>query len=224
MPPRSKLFASSLGTKILVAVTGLALFLYLILHLAGNLMVFAGSAVFNEYSHALISNPLVVPVEIGLLLVFLVHIFKAVRMTIDSRRARPVAYTRKAWAGGRSRKSLASATMIVTGILLALFVVIHVKSFKFGSYYQVAGTEIRDLYRLELEQFSNPWIVAFYVVCMVVVGFHLWHGVSSAFQSLGVDHPGYTPRIVLAGKLMAIVIGGGFLIIPLFVYFAGGRP
>ena len=155
---------------------------------------------------------------------FLVHIFKAVRMTIDSRRARPVAYTRKKWAGGRSRKSLASATMIVTGILLALFVVIHVKSFKFGSYYQVAGTEIRDLYRLELEQFSNPWIVAFYVVCMVVVGFHLWHGVSSAFQSLGADHPAYTPRIVLAGKLMAIVIGGGFLIIPLFVYFAGGRP
>ncbi len=224
MPPRSKFFASSLGTKILVAVTGLALFLYLILHLAGNLMVFAGSAVFNEYSHALISNPLVVPVEIGLLLVFLVHIFKAVRMTIDSRRARPVAYARTEWAGGRSRKSLASATMIVTGILLALFVVVHVKSFKFGSYYQVAGTEIRDLYRLELEQFSNPWIVAFYVVCMVVVGFHLWHGVSSAFQSLGADHPTYTPRIVLAGKLMAIVIGGGFLIIPLFVYFAGGRP
>ena len=98
-----RVFSSSVGTKLLIGLTGLALFAYLLLHLAGNLLVFAGQETFNEYSHRLISNPLVVPIEIGLLLIFLLHIYKTVRMWIGNQAARPVAYQKKAWAGHTSR-------------------------------------------------------------------------------------------------------------------------
>ena len=222
MTPRLKVLASSIGTKLLMSVTGLALVLYLTLHLAGNLLVFFGPVVFNEYSHALVSNPLVVPAEIGLLAIFLLHVYRAVAMWIDNQRARPVKYVRKEWAGGASRKSLASSTMILTGAIMLLFVIVHVRTFKYGPEYSVAGSEVRDLYRLEAENFSHPITVLLYVLAVTLVGFHLWHGFSSSFQSLGADHPRYTPRIRLIGKLLAIVIAGGFVVIPLWVYFSGG--
>jgi succinate dehydrogenase / fumarate reductase cytochrome b subunit len=82
---------------------------------------------------------------------------------------------------------------------------------------------VRDLYRLEMENFSNPGLVFFYVLSMVVVGGHLWHGVSSGFQSLGADHPKWTPRILLAGKLAAVLIAGGFVFIAIWAYLTGGR-
>jgi succinate dehydrogenase cytochrome b subunit len=223
MPPRPKVFTSSIGSKILIAVTGLCLFLYLILHLAGNLLVFAGPTIFNGYSHQLISNPLLVPVEILLLAVFLLHIYKVVRMWVANRGARPVAYARKEWAGHTSRKSFSSATMILSGAIILLFVVLHVRMFKYGPEYSVPGTNIRDLYRLEMEIFSNPITVAFYVLCLLVVGSHLWHGISSAFQSLGVDHPRYTPWIRAAGQILALIIAAGFIVIPIWVYLVGSR-
>src|SRR5687767_8626720 len=100
MPSRiGRAFSSSVGTKLLIGLTGLALFFYLILHLAGNALVFAGPEIFNEYSHALISNPLIVPIEIGLAAIFLLHIYKTVRMWIANQQARPVKYGAKAWAG-----------------------------------------------------------------------------------------------------------------------------
>lgn len=224
MTRRAKVFSSSIGTKLVIALTGIGLFLYLILHLAGNVLVFFGPRVFNQYSHTLISNPLVVPVEIGLLIIFLIHIFKTVTMWLANQRARPVSYERKAWAGGASRKTVASTTMIVTGVIILLFVVIHVRTFKYGAEYFVADSGIRDLYRLEAENFSSPLAVLFYIVAVMLVGFHLWHGVASAFQSLGADHHRYTPAILWIGKLFAVIIAAGFIIIPLWVHFSGGRP
>src|SRR5687767_14089448 len=91
--------SSSVGTKLLIGITGLLLFLYLILHIAGNALVFLGPDIFNEYSHALISNPLVPIIEIGLLVIFLIHIYKTVRMLVANRQARPVRYTQKKYAG-----------------------------------------------------------------------------------------------------------------------------
>jgi succinate dehydrogenase / fumarate reductase cytochrome b subunit len=223
MTPRVKVLASSIGTKLIIGVTGILLFLYLILHLAGNALVFLGPGVFNEYSHWLLSNPLVVPIEIGLLLVFLIHIYKTVTMWVSNRGARPVKYERKEWAGAPSRKNAASSSMILTGVLLFVFVMVHVKTFKYGPHYEVAGQpDVRDLYRLELENFSRPLAVGAYMICMILVGFHLWHGFASAFQSLGIDHPRYTPAIRTVGKFFAIVIAGGFLIIPIWVYLYGG--
>jgi succinate dehydrogenase / fumarate reductase, cytochrome b subunit len=222
MPPRfGRVFSSSVGTKLLIGLTGLALFAYLVLHLAGNAMIFLGRETFNKYSHFLISNPLIVPVEIGLLLIFLLHVYKAITMWIGNKAARPVGYQKKAWAGHASRKSLASSTMIASGVITLLFVLVHVKQFKYGTFYLAAGTDkVRDLYRTEIEVFQHPLWVAFYVLCTLVVGLHLRHGISSAFQSLGLEHPRYTRRIVGLGILLAIVIGGGLAMIPVWVYLS----
>jgi succinate dehydrogenase / fumarate reductase cytochrome b subunit len=213
-----RVFSSSVGTKLLIGATGLLLFAYLILHLAGNLMVFAGQETFNHYAHMLVSNPLVVPAEIALLLLFLVHIFKAVRMWAANRAARPVPYEEKGWAGYTSRKSVASTTMIWTGLAILAFVVVHVAHIKYGAWYQIGDPPMRDLYRTEVEVFASPAWTGIYVVCMALIGFHLRHGISSAFQSLGVSHPIYTKRLVAAGTVMAILIAGGFAIIPIWVY------
>ncbi len=214
-----RVFSSSVGTKLLIGLTGLALFVYLILHLAGNLLILAGQDTFNEYAHRLISNPLVVPVEIGLLLIFLLHVYKAVTMWLGNQAARPVRYEKKAWADYKSRKSLSSTTMIYSGLVIFLFVIVHLKQFKFGALYQIGDPPIRDLYRTEVEVFSAPIWVAIYVICVLLVGLHLRHGISSAFQSIGVDHPVYTRRLLVWGTVLAIVIGVGFAVIPLWVFF-----
>lgn len=213
-----RVFSSSVGTKILIGATGLLLFVYLLVHLVGNLMVFAGQETFNHYAHTLISNPLVVPAEIGLALIFLLHIAKAVMMWTKNRAARPVAYEEKAWAGYKSRKSVGSTTMIWTGLATLVFVVIHLAHIKYGVWYQIGDPPVRDLYRTEVEVFSSPIWVAVYVAAMLLIGFHLRHGISSAFQSLGVSHPVYTKRIVMAGTILAVLIAGGFAIIPIWVY------
>jgi succinate dehydrogenase / fumarate reductase, cytochrome b subunit len=212
---------SSVGTKILIGVTGFALFLYLILHIIGNALVFLGPETFNEYSHALISNPLVPIIEIGLLGILLIHIYKTVRMVLANQKARPVAYARKKSPGKPSRKSLASSTMILSGLWLLLFIIIHVRTFKYGPEYATASG-VRDLYRLEMENFSNPLTVVLYALSMIVVGSHLWHGVASAFQSLGADHPRWTPRIRLVGQVSAVVIAAGFIVIAVWAYLTGG--
>lgn len=218
---RLRVFASSVGTKIVIGVTGFLLFLYLILHIAGNLLVFLGRDTFNEYSHTLISNPLVPLIEIGLLLIFLIHIYKTVRMVFANRKARPVGYVQKKHAGPPSRKTLASSTMIFSGLWLLVFVGIHVRTFKYGPEYETASG-VRDLYRLEMENFGDPLTVGFYVLSMIIVGSHLWHGVASAFQSLGADHPQLTPRLLVVGKVSAVTIAGGFIAIALWAYFSGG--
>jgi succinate dehydrogenase / fumarate reductase cytochrome b subunit len=219
-PKLSRVFSSSVGTKLLVGLTGLALFLYMLLHLAGNAIIFFGPENFNAYSHTLISNPLILPAEIGLLLVFVVHIYKTVRMYLANQAARPVAYQKKEWAGHTSRKTFASSTMIASGLILLVFVVIHVKQFKFGTFYLTQGSDaIRDLYRTEIEIFQQPGWVLLYVVATLLVGLHMRHGIASAFQSLGVDHPRYTRHLTRLALVLAILIGGGLAVIPVWVYF-----
>lgn len=214
-----RVLSSSVGTKLLIGLTGLALFAYLILHLIGNALIFAGPETFNEYSHVLISNPLILPVEIGLAAIFLLHVYKAVANYVGNRVARPIRYERTAYAGHTSRKSVASSTMIWSGLVLLLFVVVHVKQFKYGSWYETIGdAPIRDLARTELEVFSRPLWVAFYVAGTLIVGLHLRHGIASGFQSLGFDHPVYTRRLTTLGILFAIVIGGGLAVIPIWVF------
>jgi len=213
-----RVFSSSVGTKLLVGLTGLFLVVYLLLHLAGNLLVFAGQETFNGYAHTLISNPLVVPAEIGLAGVFLLHVYKTLAMWLRNRGARPVGYQKKTWAGHTSRKSLSSTTMIWTGLITLLFVGVHLQQFKFGAWYQIGDPPIRDLYRTETEVFTSPLWAGVYVFCVVLIGFHLRHGISSAFQSLGVDHPVYTKRLVAGGTILAVLIAAGFAVIPIWVY------
>ena len=222
MASRTGTLSTSVGTKIVIGITGIALFLYLLIHIAGNLVVFLGPAAFNKYAYTLEGNPFLPIVEIGLLLVFLIHIYKTIRMFIGNQSTRPVRYATKKYAGPPSRKTFASSTMIVSGLWLLAFLILHVKTFRFGVEQEwPAGG--RDLYLLEMQAFTNPLIVGFYVVSMVVVGSHLWHGVSSAFQSLGIDQPAWTRFILPAGKTIAVLIAGGFIVIALWAHFTGVR-
>jgi succinate dehydrogenase / fumarate reductase cytochrome b subunit len=221
MPSRfRRVFTSTVGAKLLMGLTGLALFAYMLLHLAGNAIVLAGPELFNAYSHTLISNPLILPIEIGLLGIFLLHIYKAISLLMANTAARPVRYAKKKRAHHTSRKSFASSTMIGSGLFVLFFVIVHVKQFKFGTWYQVAGEgAVRDLYRTEMEVFQNPLWVAFYVAGTLLVGLHLRHGIASGFQSLGLDHPVYTRRLTVIGIVLAAVIGVGLALIPLWAYF-----
>jgi succinate dehydrogenase / fumarate reductase cytochrome b subunit len=220
--PRPGIFSSSVGTKLLIGATGLFLFIYLIVHIGGNLMVFLGPEAFNEYAHTLASNPLIKFIEVILVMGFLVHIFKTIQMSVKNRQARPVGYVQRKPAGPPSRKSLASTTMIVSGLWLLVFLVLHVRAFKFMPMFEYSdGTP--DLYRLEMDTLRNPLVAWFYVLSMVIVGSHLWHGVSSAIQSLGFDHPKATPSILAAGRVMAVVIAGAFIAIALWAHYVAGR-
>lgn len=222
MPPSRAFWSSSVGSKVLIALSGLSLVGFLIAHLAGNLLVFVSPDTFNTYGDKLIHNPLLIPAELGLAALFLLHVGKTVALFMGSRESRPVGYARKRRAGHTSRKSWASTTMILTGTFLFVFVLLHLATFKYGPHYDsLTHPGTRDLYRLTVEIFTRPGWVAFYVVGMVIVGFHLWHGVSSAFQSMGVDAPGLGTKIRMAGWVLAVVVATGFLSIPVWIYFGG---
>ena len=153
-------------------------------------MVFLGPAAFNKYAYTLESNPLLPVIEIGaaadLRHPHLQDGADVPRQPAARGRSR---YAKKKRAGRTSRKTFASSTMIVSGLWLLVFIVIHVKAFRRTAPSTQWPAGGRDLYRLEMENFANPLMVGFYVLSMVVVGSHLWHGISSAFQSLGVDQP-----------------------------------
>ena len=224
MSSRSGIFSSTVGQKVVIGLTGFLLFLYLLIHIAGNLVVFLGPEAFNRYAYVMeYGNPLLPAIEVGLLIVVLIHIFKTVRMFLGNQQARPVKYAMKRPAGKPSRKSFASSTMIITGLWLLVFLLIHVKAFRFSPEYEwPAGG--RDLYRQEMEALSNPIVVAFYVLSMAVVGSHLWHGIASSVQSLGFDHPVWTPRVLNAAKVLAFLVATGFMVIAVWVYLQqGGR-
>ena len=205
--------------KLLIGVTGLALFMFLVTHIAGNALIFLGADAFNTYSHTLTSNPLIPVIEIGLLLIFLVHVYKTVTMFLANQQARPVKYVMKKSQGTPSRRTFASQTMIVSGLWLLIFVVIHLKTFKYGAELQDGRRRPRSLSTADCEYFRSPFAVVFYLVSMMVVGSHVWHGSASAFQSLGLDSPRWTPRIRAFTKVAAAVIAGGFIVIVLWVHF-----
>ena len=211
-----------MGQKLVIGITGFLLFLYLLIHIAGNLIVFLGPQAFNRYAYVMeYGNPLLPAIELGLLLVALIHIYKTVRMFIGNQEKRPVNYDMKKRAGKPSRKNFASSTMIASGLLLLVFLLIHVKTFRFSPEYEwPAGG--RDLYRQELEALQNPLVVGFYLLAMAAVGSHLWHGIASSLQSLGVDHPVWTPRILGAAKLIAFLIAGSFMVIAVWAYLQQG--
>ncbi|RMF70225.1 MAG: succinate dehydrogenase [Calditrichaeota bacterium] len=216
---------SSVGKKIIMAITGLAMVIFLIEHLSGNLLLFDKNPdPFNKYSHFLISfGDLLVVAELILLAFLIFHMISAISITLGKRKARPIGYVKHANAGGPSKKNISSTTMIYTGLLIFVFLAIHLKTFKYGPHYTtvVDGVEMRDLHKLVVEVFQKPGYVAWYVIAMVFLGFHLRHGFWSAFQSLGVNHPRYTPVIYSVGIILAVVLAVGFLGIPIWIFFRG---
>lgn len=207
-----RFISSSIGKKMLAGATGLLLCGFLITHLAGNLLIFKGADAFNRYAGLLEANPFILPAEALLAAFFLLHVALALRAQWENRRARPSRYENKQMEGGRTP---GSATMLLSGIVTAAFLVIHVRTFKFGD--KSAG-----LYRLVVSSFGSPYYSFFYVVAMAGLGLHLSHGFQSAFQTFGVNHPKFTPWIKAAGLVFAAAMSLGFASIPVWAYFRLG--
>lgn len=222
-------FWSTVARKILLAITGLGLSLFVVGHLAGNLLLFVSPEAFNSYSNHLISlGPFLVVIELALLAVFLIHIFTAVLTTWKNWKSRENRYAVTGSRGGPSRMTLASKTMIWSGLVILVFLVVHIVTLKYGPGMEqgyvttIDGEQVRDLYRLVVELFANPLYTLFYVVSMAFLGFHLSHGLWSAVQSLGGFHRRLTPIIYGFGFAAAVAFGVGFLVIPVWFYFGGG--
>lgn len=224
----ASLLWSTVAKKFLMALTGLALFLFICGHLAGNLLLFVSPEAFNRYSHRLISmGGVLYAVEILLLALFLLHVYTALVVTWNNWKARPARYAQTASRGEPSRLNLSSRTMIWSGVVILVFTVIHLITFKYGPgiaegyVVYLDGEPVRDLYRLVAESFRSPLYSGWYVAAMIVLGLHLRHGFWSAVQSLGLHHPRWTPVIYSVGVAAAILLGFGFLFIPVW-FFLGG--
>lgn len=203
----ARVLNSSIGKKQLVAVTGLLLVGFLFTHLAGNLLMLKSAEAFNDYSAYLLSHPLILAAEIGLAGLFLAHVVWGLRVSWENRRARPVRYELHAAAGGRT---WGSATMKYTGLFTLVFLLIHVYTFR------LSHPEDMELFDWVIYNFQKPWYMGFYVLAMLFLGLHLSHGFKSAFHTLGVNHPKYTPWINAAGVAIAALLTAGFGMLPVW--------
>lgn len=200
---------ASIFKKALMALTGLIWFVFLILHLSGNLLLWAGPETFNSYAHTLVSNPLIIPAEICLVLFLIVHVGSAWRVTNENNEARPQQYMTKVLSSGSS--TLASRTMYYGGLIILVFLIIHVWMFKFGD-----QSGDKGLWGLVVRSFHNPLVALWYVVAMIPLGLHLSHGIASAFQTLGVLQPHWRQAFKKAGQVVGWVIAAGFILLPLW--------
>ena len=207
---------SSIGKKQAMALTGLGLCAFLVVHMSGNFLLFAGPEKFNGYANYLEHHPLLIPAEIGLALLFLVHIVLAARVTLENRRARPVRYAVQHSEGGRS---FASSTMWISGAVTLVFLILHLKHFKFGGEAKTA-----NLHLLVVTTFhSVPYVVG-YVAAVSILGLHVGHGVQSAFRTLGIDHPRFNPLIRWGSCLFGVYIAVGYASLPIWAYLATRSP
>lgn len=218
------LFSSSLGRKLMMALTGLFLITFLAVHLAGNLQLLKddGGIAFNKYAEFMSTNPLIQVVSKLNFAFIIIHALWALLLTRKNAKARgPVGY---AVSSGKS-SHWTSRNMGVLGTVLLVFIVIHLKDFwasmHFGGVEMVDydGQPYRDIYSLVNEWFHKSWYVALYVVSMAAVGFHLYHGFASAFQTLGLNHLKYNGVIEVVGKSFAVIVSILFAIIPVVMYF-----
>jgi succinate dehydrogenase / fumarate reductase cytochrome b subunit len=202
--------SSSIGKKMLMALTGLFFCVFLFTHLIGNLMIYGGKTAFNTYSVKLHTLGFLINIiEMGLLLCAIVHVSLGIILYYQNWRARPVGYVKNKNAGGRT---LSSATMPYTGLYLLIFVIIHLINFHFSN-----RTEDGGIYQVVSSMFSNPAYAVYYLFSMIVAAFHIKHGIWSAFQTLGINHPKYMPLIKNVSFMFSIITAIGFGSIPLFL-------
>lgn len=185
----ARLWQSSLGKKYVMAITGLGLYIFVIIHMIGNLQVFFGPTRINEYAHTLKANPaLLWTARLGLLVIALLHVTAALSLAYANRKARPINYA----VGKPVASTFAQRTIVVSGLILLAFILFHLAHFTLGyvnaQYLQFQDplTGYQDVRRMMIEGFSNPLVVLFYIVSMGLLLLHLSHGVSSTFQSLGL--------------------------------------
>lgn len=212
-------FGSSVGKKYLMGLSGLIWAGFIFVHMLGNMLILVSPDMYNAYGHAIVSNkPLLFATEAALVGALVIHVVCAVLLTKGNREARSSRYAVN--PNGEKAPAFASQWMAVHGSIILVFIISHLITFKFGAYYEttVNGIVMRDLAKLIFEVFQNPGAFAWYIVALILLGFHLTHGVRSIFQSFGLLHPAYQPMIQKAGVIYAVVVAGGFIAQPVFVF------
>jgi succinate dehydrogenase / fumarate reductase cytochrome b subunit len=205
----SATLGSSVGKKLLMALTGLAFIGFLAAHMAGNFTIYGGKAAFNGYAEKLQSlGPVLHFFRAGLITFALVHILTGLYLFLLNRKARPVSYNMHTSAGGRT---LSSRTMPYTGILILAFVVFHLFHFTFVD---KTATTIFDIVTAA---FKQPAYMLLYAALMGVVAFHVRHGFWSAFQTLGANHPKYMPAVSIVSVAAGVVVALGFGLLPIVI-------
>jgi succinate dehydrogenase / fumarate reductase cytochrome b subunit len=221
----SNVFTYSIGRKLIMALMGLFLCAFLIVHLGINLsLIFCDTTeTFNKAAHFMATNPVIKIMEIGLFGGILLHMLFAAILTVKNWFARPVGYS----VGNNQQLSFFSKYMVHTAVIVTIFIVLHLFDFyvkaKFlGEVTSVTyenGETYHDLGSMVIERFQIGWVVIFYLVALFGLGFHLIHGFQSAFQTMGLNHPVYTPIIKGIGYVYAVAVTLGFMAIPVIVYY-----
>ncbi|MEE9437384.1 MAG: succinate dehydrogenase cytochrome b subunit [Saprospiraceae bacterium] len=204
---------SSIGRKVIMSLTGLFLIAFLKVHLIGNLQLLVndGGESFNTYAKFMTTNPLIKFISWGLYLLILLHAVVGIMIYLKNRKAKGVKYTGKQSAD----VTWASKNMALLGTLILAFILIHMGDFWWKMH---NGVNV-NLYEKVSTTFSNPIFVGFYVLAMIVLALHLWHGFKSAFQTLGLNHSKYNPIISFIGKAYSIIVPLAYAIIPIYFYF-----
>lgn len=212
------LIQSSIGRKMIMGVCGGVWALFVFGHMAGNMLILVSAEMYNKYGHAIVSNkPLLYGTEAILLGTVVFHVFLGIMLSLKNKSARSQKYAMI--PSGEKKATTASRTMIYHGSILLFFIVYHLITFKYGTEYLITydGVEMRDLHRLVIEVFQSPAYVIGYIICLLLLGWHLSHGVSSLFQTLGLNHPKYNPKVKLASCIYSVVVSAGFISQPLYV-------
>jgi len=224
----TNIFGSTLGKKYVMAISGGAMFMFVVGHLVGNLQIFLGPEAINRYGHFLQSNVEIIwPARISMLAMIALHLWSAIALALENRAARPVPYAN--WQP--TAASYASRTMIWSGFIVAAFIIYHLLHYTVmvqainltgQDFHALTDAEGRhDIYKMVMVGFSNPFVSLFYVIAIGLLCLHLSHGVSAMFQSLGLKNHQYGPLLDPAAKIVAVLIFLGYVSIPIFCYLKG---
>ena len=223
------IFRTSIFRKQIVAVTGMAMVFFVVAHLAGNFLLFSGPEKFNHYAEMLVSLGEVLWImRLGLITALALHVYFTILLVMENRAAREGRYAVQSDFG---ETSFAKKTMILSGLLVFFFLLLHLYNFTLGdkvgeaSYIYADNGELvlfngeksHGLYGLVWMTFANPMYALIYVVSVSCVGMHLSHGIQSIFQTCGVYHERYMPRIRTLSAVAGLLVGLGFSLIPIYV-------
>jgi succinate dehydrogenase / fumarate reductase, cytochrome b subunit len=210
--------SGTIGRKILMSITGLFLISFLLVHLAGNFLLLSSDegAAFLEYAHFMKTNPLIKAMEFVLFGGIILHVVIAIINTIKNKKARPQGY---AYNKPSENSSWFSRNMGVSGSIVFIFLVVHLRTFFVPHKLHLLEPRESNVYLETITAFQSELYVGFYVLAMILLGFHLVHGFASAFQTLGLRHPKYTPLIKWVGIAFSVLISGLFALIPIAMYF-----
>ena len=222
LPPGSlRFWQTTVGKKAIMAVTGVILFGFVVGHLLGNLQIFLGPAKLNHYAMTLRSLPaLVWGTRIALLIAVFLHIWSSFQLWLLQREARPVQYVKKT----NLNSTYASRVMYWSGPIILAFIIFHILHFTTGTVHPGGPFDVENVYNNVVYGFQYWPVSLFYIIAMVMLCYHLYHGLWIMFQSLGFSHPVYTPWLQRISKIVAILIAIGYISIPVAILAGFIKP